>query len=71
MQNDSNIIGSKGPLAGIRILEVGQLIAGPFTGCILGYFGAEVIKVEAPGDGDRFASGVCWVMMAHHYGGEA
>jgi len=43
---------NNGPLAGIRVLEVGQLIAGPFTGCFLGYFGAEVIKVEAPGDGD-------------------
>jgi crotonobetainyl-CoA:carnitine CoA-transferase CaiB-like acyl-CoA transferase len=40
------------PLDGIRVLEVGQLLAGPFTGCILGYFGAEVIKVEAPGEGD-------------------
>ncbi len=52
MQNNSDNVANKGPLAGIRVLEVGQLIAGPFTGCILGYFGAEVIKVEAPGDGD-------------------
>jgi len=41
-----------GPLQGIRVLEVGQLLAGPFAGCILGYFGAEVIKVEPPGSGD-------------------
>ena len=41
-----------GPLEGIRVLELGQLIAGPFTGCLLGYYGAEVIKVEAPGEGD-------------------
>lgn len=41
-----------GPLAGIRVLEMGQLIAGPFAGCILGYFGAEVIKIESPGSGD-------------------
>ncbi len=40
------------PLQGIRVLELGQLIAGPFAGCMLGYFGAEVIKVEAPGKGD-------------------
>jgi crotonobetainyl-CoA:carnitine CoA-transferase CaiB-like acyl-CoA transferase len=40
------------PLDGIRVLEVGQLLAGPFTGCILAYYGAEVIKVEPPGDGD-------------------
>ena len=40
------------PLDGIRVLEVGQLLAGPFAGSILGYFGAEVIKVEPPGSGD-------------------
>jgi crotonobetainyl-CoA:carnitine CoA-transferase CaiB-like acyl-CoA transferase len=40
------------PLAGIRVLELGQLIAGPFAGCVLGYFGADVIKVEPPGNGD-------------------
>lgn len=41
-----------GPLAGIRVIEVGQLLAGPFTGTMLAYFGAEVIKVEPPGGGD-------------------
>ena len=40
------------PLAGLRVIEVGQLLAGPFTGTILGYFGAEVIKVEPPEVGD-------------------
>ena len=40
------------PLDGIRVLEVGQLLAGPFAGCILAYYGAEVIKVEPPGEGD-------------------
>jgi crotonobetainyl-CoA:carnitine CoA-transferase CaiB-like acyl-CoA transferase len=45
---DANI----GPLAGIRVLELGQLLAGPFTGSILGYFGAEVIKIESPDGGD-------------------
>lgn len=40
------------PLDGIRVLELGQLLAGPFCGTILGYFGAEVIKVEPPGTGD-------------------
>ncbi len=38
-----------GPLAGIRVLEVGQLLAGPFAACVLGYFGAEVIKIEPLG----------------------
>lgn len=37
------------PLQGIRVIELGQLLAGPFTGTLLGYFGAEVIKVEPPG----------------------
>lgn len=37
------------PLEGIRVIEMGQLLAGPFTGTILAYFGAEVIKVEPPG----------------------
>ncbi len=41
-----------GPLRGIRVIELGQLLAGPFTGCMLGYFGAEVIKIEPPGSGD-------------------
>ncbi|MDX2312939.1 MAG: CaiB/BaiF CoA-transferase family protein [Gammaproteobacteria bacterium] len=40
------------PLEGIRVLEMGQLIAGPFASCMLGYFGAEVIKIEPPGRGD-------------------
>jgi len=40
------------PLDGFRVLELGQLLAGPFTTSILGYFGAEVIKIEPPGSGD-------------------
>src|SRR5690625_1210466 len=40
------------PLEGVRVIEMGQLIAGPFAGCLMGYFGAEVIKVEPPGGGD-------------------
>ncbi|KQO78748.1 MULTISPECIES: CaiB/BaiF CoA-transferase family protein [unclassified Methylobacterium] len=41
-----------GPLAGIRVLELGQLIAAPFAARLMAEFGAEVIKVEAPGEGD-------------------
>ena len=43
---------STGPLAGYRVIELGQLLAGPFAGCMLGYFGAEVIKIEPPEGGD-------------------
>ena len=41
-----------GPLSGLKVLELGQLIAGPFAGKSLADFGAQVIKVEPPGDGD-------------------
>ena len=37
------------PLQGLRVIELGQLLAGPFAGCMLGYFGAEIIKIEPPG----------------------
>ncbi len=40
------------PLAGVRVLDIGTLIAGPFGATMLGDFGAEVIKVEQPGGGD-------------------
>ena len=40
------------PLDGIRVIEMGQLLAGPFAGCLLAYFGAEVIKIEPPEGGD-------------------
>lgn len=45
------LISGKRPLDGVTVLELGQLIAGPQAGCILAYFGAEVIKIEPP-DGD-------------------
>ena len=39
-------------LQGLRVIEMGQLIAGPFAGKMLGEFGADVIKIEPPGAGD-------------------
>ena len=41
-----------GPLSDIRVVEMGQLLAGPFCGQLFADFGAEVIKCEPPGDGD-------------------
>ncbi|MEQ8231121.1 MAG: CaiB/BaiF CoA-transferase family protein [Gammaproteobacteria bacterium] len=62
------------PLAGMRVIEIGQLLAGPFTGTILGYFGAEVIKVEPPGTGDpirtwrevRNGTSLWWASLARN-----
>lgn len=51
------------PLAGIRAIEFGQLLAGPFTGTLLGDFGADVIKIEAPGDGDAMRD---WGRLRHN-----
>jgi formyl-CoA transferase len=42
----------QGPLAGMRVIELGMLLAGPFTGRLLGDLGAEIIKVEPPGQPD-------------------
>ena len=42
-----------GPLAGVKVLELGTLIAGPLCARMLGDFGAEVIKIEAPDGGDQ------------------
>jgi len=49
---------SKGALDGIKVVELGQFIAGPFCGQLMGDMGADVIKVEAPGKGDGMRSEV-------------
>ena len=48
----TNQIPNTGPLSDLRLIEMGTLLAGPFCGQLMGDFGAEVIKVEAPGEGD-------------------
>jgi len=50
------------PLAGLRVIEMGQLIAGPFAGKTLGDFGADVIKIEPPGAGDPLRN---WRLLQH------
>ncbi len=52
MRNTSADDRLKGPLSGVRVIEMGQLVAGPFVGSRMADFGAEVIKVESPGQGD-------------------
>ncbi len=47
-------------LHGLRVVEMGQLIAGPFAGKTLGDFGADVVKIEAPGSGDPLRN---WRML--------
>src|SRR3970282_686764 len=62
------------PLHGVRVLELGSLIAGPFCAKTLGDFGAEVIKVEPPGDGDplrrwrkmRNGTSLCWHVQSRN-----
>ncbi|MES2184353.1 MAG: CaiB/BaiF CoA-transferase family protein [Pseudomonadota bacterium] len=49
-----------GALAGVRVVEMGQLIAGPFCGKTLGEFGADVVKIEAPLTGDPLRN---WRML--------
>lgn len=55
-----------GPLAGVKVLELGTLIAGPFAARFLGEFGAEVIKVEDPNGGDPLRK---WRMLHPQVGG--
>jgi formyl-CoA transferase len=63
---------NRGPLKDLRVVEMGQLIAGPFCGQLMGDMGAEVIKVEPPGEGDpmrKWGRGDCplwWEVIARN-----
>jgi crotonobetainyl-CoA:carnitine CoA-transferase CaiB-like acyl-CoA transferase len=63
---DSLPVYDKGPLEGVRVLELGSLVAGPFAGRLLGDFGAEIIKVESPNEPDLMRE---W--GAHRFHGRA
>ena len=54
--------GARLPMGGVRLLELATLYAGPFCGCLLADFGANVIKAEQPGIGDS------WRRTAFRYG---
>ena len=75
MGGTEELDGTAGALAGIKVVELGQLIAGPFCGQLLGDMGADVIKVEAPGAGDpmrRWGQGehkVWWEVIARNKSG--
>ena len=57
-----------GPLSDLRVIEIAQLIAGPFCGQLFADFGAEVIKVEQPGSGDPMRG---WGPATEKFGGKS
>ncbi len=63
----STVSSPAGPLDGIRVLEVGTLISGPFAGRLLGDMGAEVIKIEPPGAPDPLRTWGQAELNGHHF----
>jgi len=63
LPQDASASLQNGPLRGIRVVEFGQLLAGPFVGTLLGDFGADVIKVEPPPAGDAMRE---WGRLRHN-----
>src|SRR5262245_36454591 len=57
-----------GPLTGVRVLEFGQIAAGPFAGSLLADLGADVVKVENPAGGDGMRA---WPPLSLGEGGAA
>ena len=64
--NGAAAVALQGPLAGIRVLDLTQYVAGPFCSMLLGDMGAEVIKIEEAGRGDIYR-----IQGPHFIGGEA
>ena len=62
--------GTRGALADLRVVEMGQLIAGPFCGQLMGDMGADVIKIEPPGKGDPMrewgVQGLWWEVIGRN-----
>ena len=59
---------NQGPLAGVRVIELGQIAAGPFAGSLLADLGADVVKIERPDGGDGMRS---WPPLSAAVAGEA
>lgn len=64
---DGDMTAPTGPLDGIRVIEIGTLVSGPFAGRLLGDMGAEVIKIEPPGAPDPLRTWGQAELDGHHF----